>query len=150
MTRPQAPINRFFVSSDYSLYYRLAKQFDWQNQVVADYAVMMVLSGRLDCFINDEHTQLAESQSLIIEPNVSINASGKQVEFLFLTLAPSLVIEHAIAMRLIAPQSTVRFTPHPIESDDKLNDLFENFAGEVVDEKPGKDIVMRALAEQAL
>jgi len=149
MIRPQAAINRFFVSSDYSLYYRRARHFDWQNQVTADYALLTVLTGKLECRINEAAIELSRSQSIIIEPNASIGTNGKQVEFLFLTLAPALVIEHAISMRLIAPASTVSFAKQPL-ADVKLNSVMASCVGELVDEKPGKEIVLRALIEQTL
>jgi AraC family transcriptional regulator len=150
MTRSQVAINRFFVSSNYSLYYRRARQFDWQNQVTADFALLSVLTGKLDCRVNDATITLDDSQSLIIEPNVSISASGKAVEFLFLTMLPSLLIEHAIAMRLIAPQSTVSFAKQTIDSDERLGSILGNCISELVDDKPGKEIVLRALIEQSL
>jgi AraC-like DNA-binding protein len=150
MTPASSPINKFFVSSDFSIYYRRAKQFDWQNQVTAVYALVAVLSGRLDCFVNDQIIQLGESQSLILEPNTSIAAQGKQVEFLFMTLAPARVIESAIAMRLVAPQSMVTFGANTIVSDRKLADLFADLVVELSDEQPGKDLVLRAISEQVL
>ena len=150
MTPASSPINKFFVSSDFSIYYRRAKQFDWQNQVTAVYALVTVLSGRLDCFVNEQIIQLGESKSLILEPNTSIAAQGKQVEFLFMTLAPARVIESAIAMRLVAPQSMVTFGTNTTVSDKKLDDLCGNFVVELIDEQPGKDIVLGAISEQIL
>jgi len=149
MIRPQAATNRFFVTSDFALYYRRAKQFHWQNQVTSNYLVISVLTGALDCLINENRTRLVETQSLIIEPNVRVDVKGKPVECLFLNLAPTLVIEHSIAMRLSTPLSTVAFGPQ-VMSDNKLSELFASFVGELKDEKPGKEIVMRALAEQTL
>jgi AraC family transcriptional regulator len=150
MTRPQAATNRFFVTSEFALYYRRAKQFHWQNQITSNYLVISVFTGELDCLINENRIRLVESRSLIIEPNVRVDASGKPVECVFLNLAPSLVIEHAIAMRLSTPLSTVAFSPQVITSDTKLNEMFGSFVSELKDEKPGKEIVMRALAEQTL
>jgi len=149
MTRPQAATNRFFVTSDFALYYRRAKQFHWQNQITSNYLVISVLTGALDCLINENRTRLVETQSLIIEPNVRVDVKGKPVECVFLNLAPTLVIEHSIAMRLSTPLSTVAFGPQ-VMSDNKLSELFASFVGELKDEKPGKEIVMRALAEQTL
>src|SRR4051794_33730836 len=114
MTRPLVPTNRFFVSSDFSLYYRRAKRVEWKNQVAADYSLLSIIRGELTSLLTDEPFKLSESQSLIIEPNVCIDATGKNLEFLFLTLSPALVMEKAIAMRLIAPQSTVTFKERTI------------------------------------
>jgi AraC-like DNA-binding protein len=150
MTRPQAAINRFFVTSDFALYYRRAKRFHWQNQITSNYLVINVLSGQLDCLINETSIPLVASQSLIVEPNVRVDTKGEPVACLFLNLAPSLVIEHAIAMQLSTPQSTVTFPSHVVVSDTRLNNLFGSFISELMAEKPGKDIVMRALVEQSL
>jgi len=150
MTRPLVPTNRFFVSSDFSLYYRRAKHLDWKNQVAADYGLLSIISGELTSILTDQPFELRESQSLIIEPNVSIDATGKNLEFLFLTLSPALVMEKAIAMRLIAPQSTVTFKERTIQTDNNLQHLVNNFVSELMDAEPGKEIVMRALSEQAL
>jgi len=150
MTRPQAVLNKFLVRSDFALYYRQAKQFSWQNQVTANYAVLFVLAGQLDCLINENHVELRESHGLVVEPNVRIDAQGKPVEFLFLTVSPASVLEHAVSMRLSSPQSTVTFSERSIDVDSKLSDLCRNLVTEVVDERPGKDIVVKALVEQAI
>lgn len=149
MTRSQPPSNRFFVSSDYSIYYRRPSHFDWHSQVT-DYSLLMVVSGHLECLVNERHHHLTDSQSLILEPNVSIAITGRQVEFLHLTLSARQVIDHAIAMRLIAAQSMVTFISNRIQNDESLEHLCSSFVRELTDEQPGKDIVIRALAEQSL
>src|SRR5215471_8316478 len=123
MTGPQASINKFFVSSDFALYYRKAKQFQSLNQVNSNYGLIFVLAGQLDCVIGDSVVELRDSESLITQPNTRIDARGKPVEFLYLTLAPAIVVEHAIAMHLSAPQSTVTFIGQKIENDKRLTDL---------------------------
>ena len=150
MTRSLASINKFFVTSDFSLFYRRTKQFQWQNQVIANYAVLFVLTGQLDCLVNQRATQLSESQLLIIQPNIHLEARGKPAEFLFMTMASSLVVEHALAMKLSAPQSTVTFRDSPVEGDNQLVELLGTFVGELMDDKPGKDIVLSALTDQLL
>lgn len=153
MSRPKppgVPTNKFFVCSDFSIYYRWSKQFQWQGQVISDYAIVSVLNGHLDCRVNERTISVGQSESLIIEPHVAFEATGKQLEFLVLTLSASLVLEHALAMRLIAPKSTVTFKQSLTASDEKLSNVLASFVSELVDEKPGREIVIRALAEQAL
>jgi AraC family transcriptional regulator len=150
MTRAQSPVNKFFVSSDYSIYLRQANQFVWQNQVTSHFALLTVLTGEVDCFRNEQFTQLSQSQSLIIEPNLSLTAIGKHAKFILLAVSPSLVIEHAIAMHLITPQSMVAFSATPIENDSRLSHISSNLVLELNDDQPGKEIVIRALGEQAL
>ncbi|HKX83466.1 MAG TPA: AraC family transcriptional regulator [Pyrinomonadaceae bacterium] len=150
MTRPLAQINRFFVSADYSIHYRKAKQLVWQNQASSGYGLLTTVDGRLDYAVDDQHTALERLQSIVLEPNTSVTAKGQQVELLFLTFSASLVIQHATAMRLIPPKSIVTFTCEHMHNDQRLDGLLAEFVSELANEKPGKDIVMRALVEQTL
>jgi AraC family transcriptional regulator len=53
-------------------------------------------------------------------------------------------------MRLILPKSIVTFTREHVHGDKKLDGLLAEFVSELAAEQPGKEIVMRALVEQAL
>jgi AraC-like DNA-binding protein len=150
MTRPLAQLNRFFVCNDFSVHYRKAKQHLWQNQASSGYSLLAALNGELDYIVDGKPARLNASQSLVLEPNTSVTAKGQQVEFLFLTLSASLVMQDATAMRLIPPKSIVTFTRKHIQSDQKLDRVLADFVSELAGEKPGKQIVMRALVEQLL
>ena len=150
MTRPLAQLNRFFVSTDFSVHYRKAKQLLWQNQASSGYGLLTTLNGQLQYSIDDKHATLDTSQSIVLEPNTNVTAKGQQVELLFLTFSASLVIQHGAAMRLIPPKSIVSFTREHIQNDRKLDGLLAEFVSELAGEEPGKEIVMRALVEQAL
>ena len=145
-----SPLNRFFVSPDYSVYYRRAKHLHWQHQASAGYSLLTVLDGQLEYTCDGEQHKLTASQSVVFEPNVSITATGTLAELLFLTFSASLVLQHAASMRLIPPKSTVTFTRSELNSDHRLDTLLAEFAVELATEKPGKEIVMRALVEQVL
>src|SRR6185503_13929127 len=150
MTRPQAQLNRFFVSTEFSVHYRKAKQLLWQNQSSSGYGLLTTPNGQLEYVLDDKHASLATSESVVLEPNTNVTAKGQQVELLSLTFSASLVIQHAAAMRLIPPKSIVTFTREHINGDRKLDGLIAEFVSELAGEKPGKEIVMRALVEQAL
>jgi AraC-like DNA-binding protein len=150
MTRPLAQLNRFFVSTDFSIHYRQAKQLLWQNQASSGYSVLAALNGQLEYTIDGQHATLNRSQSLVLEPNTSVSAKGQHVELLFLTFSASLVIQDATAMRLIPPKSIVTFTRELLEGDQKLDRVLAEFVSELTGEKPGQEIVMRALVEQLL
>jgi AraC family transcriptional regulator len=150
MTRPLAQLNRFFVSPDFSVHYRRAKQLLWQSQATSGYSLLTTLDGRLDYTIDSKHATLPGSQSVVLEPNTSVTAKGHQVELLFLTFSASLVLQHATTMRLIPPKSIVTFTREHVLGDRKLDSLLAELVAELAGEKPGKEIVMRALVEQAL
>ena len=150
MTRPLAQLNRFFISADFSVHYRRAKQLLWQSQATSGYSLLTTLAGQVDYTIDSRHATLPASQSVIFEPNTSVTSKGRNVELLFLTFSASLVLQHATAMRLIPPKSIVTFTREPVGADQKLDGLLVDFVSELAGEKPGKEIVMRALVEQAL
>ena len=141
-------LNRFFVSPDFSVYFRRAKQLAWQNQATSGYSLLTTLNGRLHYTIDDNRETL--ESSILLEPNTTVTAKGRQVELLFLTFSASLVIQHATAMRLIPPKSIVTFSRDPISDDQNLKRILTDFVSELSGEKPGKDIVLRALVEQTL
>ena len=150
MTRSLAPLNRFFVSPDYSVYYRRAKHLQWHNQASTGYSLLTVLKGKLDYGLDGKRYELTGWQSVVLEPNVSITATGNQAELLFFTFSASLVLQHATTMRLIPPKSTISFGRTHQAGDQKLDAMLAEFAVELEDDKPGKEIVMRALVEQVL
>lgn len=150
MTRLQVPLNKFFVSSDFSVHYRRAKNLHWQSHLVAGYLVIRPGSETLECAYNNKSTKLSPGQSLILEPNSNLKIEDGPIDFFMIELSPSLVLEHATAMRLVSPSSTVSFKSEILEQDKKLSGLFGSLQTELNDEKPGKDIVVRAVIEQLL
>jgi AraC family transcriptional regulator len=150
MTRPLAQLNRFFVSPDFSVYYRRAKQLVWQSQATSGYSLLSILNGQLEYTLDNKSTTLERSESVVLEPNTSVTAKGQPVELLFLTLSASLVLQDAAAMHLMTPKSIVTFTREHVSGDKKLDALLAEFVSELTAEKPGKEIVMRALVEQTL
>ena len=150
MTRPLAQVNRFFVSPEFSIYYRRAKQLAWQNQATSGYSLLTSLGGRLDYTVDSKRATLEAGESVVFEPNVSVTIRGHQVEFLFVTFSALLVMQDAAAMKLIPPKSIVSFTGDHVSRDQRLQGVLSEFVSELATDKPGKEIVMRALTEQAL
>lgn len=150
MTRSPAPFNRFFVSTDFSVSYRRAKQLQWQTHATAGYSLLAPLHGQLAYEVDGKSLQLQAPQFVLFEPNISISANAQRAELLFLTFSASLVMQHAATMHLIPPKSTVAFRPEHLSGDERLDSLLAQFVAELIDEKPGKEIVMHALVEQLL
>lgn len=150
MTRPLAQFNRFFVAADFSISYRRAKQLQWQNQATSGYSLLAVLQGELNYSTGGKAIELDAGHFVLFEPNLSITANATSAELLFVTFSASLVMQHAATMRLIPPTLTVTFKAGHFSDDRKLDTLFGEFAAELSDEKPGKEIVIRALLEQLL
>jgi AraC family transcriptional regulator len=112
--------------------------------------LLAVLQGGLSYTTGGEPIALHASEFVLFEPNLSITANATRAELLFITFSASLVMQHAAAMRLIPPNSTVTFKAGHFSDDRKLDSLFREFAAELSDDQPGKEIVMRALVEQLL
>ena len=143
-------LSRFLVSSDYSVSYQRVKQLDWENQAISAYALLAVIDGRLSYADDFNQGELTANDSLLVGPTGTLSISSNEVELLFLTLSSALVIERASSMKLIAPMSTVTFTANQIHDDRKLIGLLGNIVMELTVEKPGREIVTRALVEQVL
>lgn len=150
MTRSVSPLNRFLISSDYSVYYREVRQLKWEAPATPDYAVATLFSGELEYTSSNGIGKLYPSEVLILEPNTNLKASGKHVNLLFLVVSSAIVIQHAVAMRLVPTKSTVAFPDEPIKNDSDLNGLLARFSSELMSQKPGQDIVMRAVVDQIL
>lgn len=156
MTRRQdqfkqlAQLNRFFVSTEFSVSYRRAKHLAWQSQATSGYSLLAALDGQLTYELEGKPVEINTSEFVLFQPNISITANATRAEVLFLTLSASLVMQHAEAMRLTPPRSTVVFKSGPLGNDQKLAIVFAEFVAELTSEKPGQDIVMNALVEQLL
>lgn len=143
-------LNRFFISPQYSLYYRRVKKLDWANEARSDYAVLLLLGGQLKFRIGEKSSTIFQDQSLLLSPSVNVSLAGQAVEILLLTLAPAFVIDHAVRMGLIGPGAAVAFRLDLVEQDARLTQLARNLATELRDENPGREIVLAALIEQVV
>lgn len=150
MTRALAQLNRFFVSPEFSVSYRRARQLQWQSQATSGYSLLAALNGKLVYAFDGQPYELNAGHFVLLRPNTNIAANAKQAELLFLTFSASLVMQHAEAMRLIPPKSTVMFESGPLGNDQKLASVFAEFVAELTSEKPGREIVMHALVEQLM
>lgn len=150
MTRSPVQFNRFFVSTEFSISYRRAKHLEWQNQATSGYSLLAALNGQLTYALDGKPVELNTSEFVLFQPNISITANATRAEVLFLTFSASLVMQHAEAMRLTPPKSTVMFKSGPLGNDQKLANVFAEFVAELTSEKPGQEIVMHALVEQLM
>lgn len=150
MTRSTAPLNRFLVGSDYSVYYREVSHFDLSSAPGSDYTIIAPLTGKLRYFEDNGHVDWGPSRILIIGPNAAFTFSGQQASFLQLTVSSAALMRHAISMHLVPPKSTVEFPREPLKSDQPISRLLQTLRAELQTNKPGREIVIRALVEQLL
>jgi len=150
MTRSAPLLNRFLVSSEYSVYYRKANQLKWETQPTTEYTLVTLFAGRLAYSSGTVHGELRPGQILIFNPDSRLRLSGTAVELLTLSISSAVLIQHAASMHLIPAKSTIVFPADPIPNDAELNQLLKRFHSEFAAAKPGHKIVMRALIEQLL
>ena len=150
MTRSVPPLNRFLVSSEYSVFYRKASQLKWQTQPTTEYTLVTLFSGRLDYSDGNVRGELSPGHILVFNPDSGLRLTGTAVELLVLTVSSAVLIQHAVSMQLIPAKSTIVFEPAPITNDTELNQLVKTFHSEFAAAKPGREIIMRALLEQML
>ncbi len=152
--RPMSPsplsVNRFFVSPRYSLYYRRVKKFPGNHEAQPDYTVILLLDGRLKFTTDEKSGSLSSDQTLLLGPSMGRTMAGHSVELLQLTLAPDLVVDHAVRMRLSGPGTAVAFRQDLVEHDERLSQLARSLTAELTDEKPGREIVLGALVDQVV
>ncbi len=151
MTRPRtANLYRFFVDSRYSIDYRRAAKFNWHSEATVDHRALFLLSGGLDLQIDSANSQIESNDAVLLEPTVSAEAFGQNVETLALTLSSQAVIDCAVRMRLVTSETTVVFPRRVLRNEVRLSQLARALAAEVASQNPGRDIVIAALIEQLI
>lgn len=144
------PLNRFFISPQYSLYYQRLKKLAGTPEARSDYAVVLALDGRLEFRTEEKSGSMLTNQALLLSPSIVASLTGESVELLQLTLAPALLVDHAVRMHLTGPGTAVAFRLDLVDRDERLNQLGRGLATELADESPGREIVLGALVEQVV
>lgn len=150
MSSSRPLLNRFLVTTQFSVYYRQVKKLDWKPPARSDYVAIAVLSGNLKCRIDDRIREISGGQWLLLAPPMVASLSGQSIEMVTLTATPAFLIDHGIRMHLIGPEDTLTFHQDFIEDDHSLVRLAQNLAAELTEQKPGREIVVAALAEQVV
>lgn len=150
MSPSPPPVNRFFISPQFSLYYRRVKRLDGAHEARSDYTVILALDGRLKFTTEEKAGSMLMDQALLLGPSMSASLAGQSVELLQLTLAPALVLDHAVRMHLTGSGTAVSFRLELVEHDDRLAQLAHSLTTELTDERPGREIVLGALVEQVV
>ena len=140
--------NRFFVRSQYSIYYRRLKKLESSSEVRTDYQIIFLLDGTLTFKSETSTTDVAPGRSLLLNPSSRGSISGKGVELLVLSLSPAFLSDHAVRMHLLGSGAMVVLSQTLIESDARLQQLARELASELREEEPGGQIVVEALVEQ--
>lgn len=120
------------------------------DEVRSDYGVALILSGTLDYSIGQRMGKAGEGHLLLLEPSDSSTTSGRNLEVLLLDLSPAFVLDHAVRMHVIAPMSTVSFQDRVLRPDERMIQLGKALVTELLEESPGREMMISAVVEQTL
>jgi len=86
--------------------------------------------------------------ALLLDPGGTALASGRDVEYLAITLSPSFVLDGASRIGLIGIAANVTFRGNLVETDERLSRLAQDLVGELLREEMGQEAFVGALMEQ--
>jgi AraC family transcriptional regulator len=144
-------MDRVFLRAQFAVMYRRARRVRWLSGVRSDYTVLFPLKGRLHCRIADAEFELAEAGALLVDPGKSAEVMSRtETEILMLTLAPTLVLDLAVRLRLTLSGASIVFLSERAGGDERLSRLARDLAEELEEEAAGQEVVITALVEQML
>jgi AraC family transcriptional regulator len=144
-------MDRIFLRSQFTVLYRRARRVRWTNGARSDYALLFPLSGRLLCRVADEEFELSGANALLVEPGAEAEAASREeTEVLALTIAPALVLDLAVQLRLTLSGASIMFRSERAKMDERLARLARDLAEELKEDEAGQEVVIMALVEQAL
>jgi AraC family transcriptional regulator len=150
MSRSQNQIDRVFLRPSYTIHYRRSRRVRWASEARSDYAALFLLGGKLLYQVGERAGEINDQAALLIEPGLTASASGREAEYLALTLSPSYMLDCAVRTRLVSAGARVSFRASVIEDDRRLPRLARDLADELLQEEAGQEIVIAALIEQTI
>jgi AraC-like DNA-binding protein len=148
MSQSLAPVNRFFLRPQYSIYYRRLRRFQWIAEGTSDYGVLLILSGSLRYETEGGANSLEANQSLLFEPGKRVAAGGNDVESLIVSFSTAFIMDYAVRAHLVTGGSAPTFNSGVVDHDKRLLQLLTDLAHELANEEVGKEIIIAALTEQ--
>ncbi|HYO91315.1 MAG TPA: helix-turn-helix domain-containing protein [Pyrinomonadaceae bacterium] len=151
MNRTRYQSDRIFLRPQYAAHLRrAARHTRWTNEARADYTALFLLKGKLACDLGERALELAAGDTLLLDPGAIAAARGREAELLSLALAPSLMLDGAVRMRLISAGSNVTFSENVVRGNQRLTRLARELAAELIHEEAGQELVVAALVEQII
>jgi|ERR1044071_2643941 AraC family transcriptional regulator len=150
MNRSKPQLDRVFVRPQYALHYRRAPRISWTSEARADYVVLFLLKGNLPGRVEEVSIEITDGNTLLLDPGATASASGRNAEYLSLTLSPSFMLDAAARTGLVGAGTLVSFRTSIVGSDERLAQLARDMTGELTGEEAGKALVIAALMEQLI
>jgi AraC family transcriptional regulator len=149
---PQSSARIYARPPNFVVHYRSGRRLRWTTEAAADYAVLLLLAGRLRWRGADaEAGELGAGGALLAAPGDRLSAVAEgPAELLTLTLSPVYVLDGAVRARLMRDGAAVRFSAPAAAGDARLGRLARDLAEELRGAEAGQELVVSALIEQAL
>src|SRR4051794_22031949 len=121
MNKTTLQLDRVFLRTQYALHYRRASRARLESEARAGYFALFLLRGKLRFKLGEDSFESEEGDALLLDPGVNTAASGRDVEYLLLTLSPSFILERAALAGMVgAGGSSVSFRVNLVEQDKRL------------------------------
>ena len=150
MSRSQNQLDKVFLRPLYAIHYRRARRTRWKSEARSDYAALFLLDGKLLYDIDERAGEINERSALLLDPGTTAHVSGREAEYLALTLSSSYVLDCAVRTRLVHAGARVAFRASVVEQDERLARLARDVADELLQEEAGQEMVVAALLEQTI
>lgn len=138
-----------FLRPPYALHYRRAARTRWAHEARADYALLLMLDGKLLSSVGDASIELGSGAALLLNPGERARAGGLDSEFLMLTLSPAFLLDAAARTGLVSSGgASVQFRLHRVERDERLARMAFDLVRELKEAEAGQEMVIAALMEQ--
>lgn len=135
----------FVQPAAYTLHYRRGNDIAWADTARAEYAVLLVLAGRLEA-----GASLVAGDAMCFNPQQDAALSAHTAETLWLTLAPAFVLECAVRAGFSTQHSLVALKVEPMRQDARLMRLGQDLKEELAQRATGQAAYLAALVEQLM
>ncbi len=140
--------DRVLVQEHFTLHLRQNRRAHWSSEARPTYTALLLLRGTLRRTDEASTADLRAPATLLAAPGETISASGVQVAYLLVSLAPAYLLDCAVRARLTRADARIAFTTHIVTRDARLAQLAHDLAAELRAPEAGQAVFVAALIEQ--
>ncbi len=148
MDTPAPANDRVLVQEHFTLHLRQSQQAQWSSEAHPTYTALLLLRGTLRRTDEGGPDELRAPAALLAAPGETVSASGAQVAYLLVSLAPAYLLDCAVRARLTRADARIVFTTHIVTRDARLAQLANDLAAELCAPEAGQAVFVAALIEQ--
>ena len=148
MNRSRVQSDRILIRPQYALHYRRVTRTSWTSEARPDYVAFFQLEGKLLARVGEASIEINAHGALLLDPGMAAQATGRDAEYLTITISPSFMLDCAARTRLVGAGASISFRTILVEHDERLKRLARDLADELLEEEAGREMVIAALMEQ--